>query len=210
MVCTRSGLFAVLAAGALVTNAAGGATATPGGAATTPSGRTLEFGPYVGAYDFDPSTWFEDRALVGLRASVRMTPHIQLDAEFDEVYTRRERSGNSARQVSLALHGRVEPASTARISPSLLLGIAFVALDDSEAPDAFSEAYDLGGGARVQLTSRWTLRAEWMVRAQRFQVLQTPRATTGETAAPSEDDAAGVEASTLWGRALRIGAAYAF
>jgi hypothetical protein len=172
--------------------------------------RGLEFGPYVGSYDFDASTWFEDRALVGLRAGVRVTPHVWLDAEFDEVYTRRERSGNSARQISLAVHGRVEPASRSRVSPTLLLGIAIVGLDDSEDPDAFSEAYDMGAGLRVRVTSRWAVRGEWMLRAQRFRLLPTPGESTSGTPALEAADAAGVEASTLWSRALRIGASYAF
>lgn len=164
-------------------------------------GWVLEFGPYGGHYDFDRVTAFQDRALFGARVTVHLNGWVKLDAEFDEVYTRRSRTDGRARQVSLALHGRVEREDWTW-SPSLLMGLAFVGLDDAEDPDAYGEAHDLGGGVRWKLADRWNLRAEWMLRRQVFRVFR--QVATDEEPVEVEDS------QTLWGRSLRIGVSYVF
>ena len=164
-------------------------------------GWVLEFGPYGGFYDFDRSVAFEDKGLVGLRAGVRLGGPWQIEAEFDEVYTRREISGHRARQVTLALHGRYEPLDRT-FSPSLLAGTAFVALDDSEDADAFGEALDLGLGVRWRAHPRWVLRAEWMLRRQDYRIHRLDAESVPQ---PVEG-----EEQALWGRSLRVGVAHVF
>ncbi len=205
---TWSGLLAGVG---IALGTATAATAAPSGAAGGSGTRVLEFGPYLGAYDFDASTWFEDSALFGLRATARLSRVFLLDAEFDEVYTRRERSNNTARQISVAVHGRVEPLRS-RLSPTLLAGVAFVGLDDSEDPDAFSEAYDIGTGLRARITSCWSARAEWLLRRQEFRVLTLATASdgTGTGAQSSQTSAVNAQPTQMWGRAMRVGLAYAF
>ena len=164
-------------------------------------GWVLEFGPYVGYYDFDAVTEFVDRGLFGARASVHATETVLFEAEFDEVYTRRDISGNGARQITLALHGRYEPLSR-RFSPSMFGGVAFVALDDTDDPDAYGEALDMGLGVRYRATPRWMLRAEWMLRRQRFRLYEV---VASEGVVPIESDA-----QSVWGRGFRVGASYVF
>jgi len=164
-------------------------------------GWVLEFGPYSGHYDFDRLTSFVDRALFGARMTVHLNAWAKLDAEFDEVYTRRSVTDNRARQVSLALHVRAEREDWVW-SPSLLAGLAFVGLDDAEDPDAYGDAFDIGGGLRWKVADRWNLRADWMLRRQVFRVFRQEEA--GDVAFEVE------EAQTLWARSLRIGVAYVF
>lgn len=164
-------------------------------------GWVLEFGPYIGYYDFDAVTEFVDRGLFGARASVHASDAILFEAEFDEVYTRRDISDNGARQISLALHARYEPLSS-RFSPSLLGGVAFVGLDDTDDPDAYGEALDVGLGVRFRATPRWMLRAEWMLRRQRFRLYEV---VESEGVLPIESDA-----QSVWGRGFRVGASYVF
>ncbi len=128
---------------------------------------TLEFGPLVGSYHFDAVTYFKDAPLFGARLGARRSEHFQLEAEFTEVYTSRRITGNSARQVCVALHGRGMKWVGAW-QPSVLGGIAFTGLDDSSDPDSFGDAWDVGLGLGHHLNHRWVVRLEWMLRYQRF------------------------------------------
>ena len=162
----------------------------------------LEFGPYAGHYDFDALTGFEDFAVFGARLGARMSPWLRIEGSFDEVYTSRSGTDNSARQVSFGLHARIEPWST-RLAPYLLAGGAFVILDDAEDPDAWGEALDVGLGARWNWRERWLLRAEWMLRRQNFQLWRAVDDGNGGTVLDGE-------AVTLWGRSLRVGISHVF
>jgi hypothetical protein len=190
---------------ALCTTATAGiAQETPPAGADTPDGRNdwvLEFGPYVGYYVFDDLAYFEDRGLFGARLGVKLSSWARAEGEFDEVYTSREVSGNRARQVSIALHFRGEPARW-RLSPSVVAGIAFVALDDSDDADAFSEAWDMGLGLRYEVTPRWVLRLDGMLRRQRMRIYRLDE--EGNPTPTSE------EAETLWGRSVRLAVLYVF
>ncbi len=190
----------------LCTILAGLALASPATAAVADDARpdrwVLEFGPYVGYYDFDRLTDYEDFGLFGARLGAQMAPWLRLEGSFDEVYTERAVSGNSARQVSFGLHARIEPWST-RLAPFALLGGALVILDDSEDPDAYGEAYDLGLGLRYMATRHWMVRGEWVLRRQAFSRWTVEQDELGDL--QLVDD--GV---SLWGRALRIGASYVF
>ena len=121
----------------------------PPGAQAHEAGRdepwVLEFGPYVGYYDFDSLTAYEDFGMFGARLGVRLEPWLRLDTGFEEVYTEREVTGNRARQVGIVVHGRVQPFQR-RLSPYALAGMAVVFFDDSEEPDAWGAALDLGLG----------------------------------------------------------------
>jgi hypothetical protein len=169
--------------------------------AASPTGWVLEFGPYVGYYDFDALTYFEDHGLFGARAGVHLGPWARAEAEFDEVYTARSRSGTRARQISFAAHLRAEPSRWV-VAPSVVGGLAFVALDDSDLADAFGEAWDLGVGARYAATARWVIRVDYVLRRQKMRLFR-----------PTEDGqliAVGDEEQTLWGRSLRAAVAYVF
>lgn len=161
----------------------------------------LEFGPYIGYYDFDQLTAFKDFGLFGARAGVHLSSWLCLEGEFDEVYTQRHRTGNRARQISFGLHARLEPGRW-RLAPMALIGGAFVMLDDTEDADAYGEALDLGAGLRFLASPRWILRAEWMLRRQPFQL---HREVEGEEGPELQS-----EAVTLWGRAYRLGVSYVF
>ncbi len=164
-------------------------------------GWVLEFGPYVGYFDFDGVTEYEDKGMFGARGTIHLSDTFRLEAEFDEVYTSRRPLDSRARQVTLAMHGRYEPLA-GRFSPSALAGLAIVALDDSENPDAYGEAYDLGLGLRLRATERWNVRAEWLLRAQPMRLIM-PSEEGAENPISSED-------LTLWGRYFRVGVFYEF
>lgn len=164
-------------------------------------GWTLELGPYLGYYDFDALTYFDDRGLFGARVGVHLGPWARGEAEFDEVYTRRSSSGSRARQISLALHVRGEPARW-RLAPSLLAGLAFVGLDDSEDADAFSEAWDAGAGLRYAVSARWVVRVDGVLRRQRMRIFRLGE--DGEPVPLAEEE------QVLWGRSLRAAVAYVF
>jgi len=165
-----------------------------GTASPAESGWPLEFGPYSGYYDFDRVTQFRDRALFGARVALRPESAWSVEAEFEEVYTRRTSTDNAARQVAFAAHLRYEPLRSA-ISPSFLAGMAFVGLDDQDDPDSYGEAVDFGAGLRWRVGQGWTLRAEWMLRRQSV-LLHRLDGTQEEL--------------DLYGRAFRLGAGYAF
>ena len=169
--------------------------------ASDDAGWRIDFGPYLGYYDFDPVTQFDDGAMAGLRLGIHQDGWFRFETEFDEVYTRREPVGNAARQITLAAHGRFEPQRW-RLAPSALLGIAFVMFDDSDNPDAFSEAYDLGLGLTFRVSGSWSLRTEYMMRYQRFRVR--------DASLPIDDPAATSELIDLWGSSIRLGAFYQF
>jgi len=161
---------ALLALGSVDAGAAMGGSETPSGFSAADHGRgpwTLEFGPLIGSYHFDALTAFKDAPLFGARLGVRRSDHFQIEAEFTEVYTNRHVTGNSARQVCIALHGR-GMKWVGSWQPSIMGGIAFVGLDDSEDPDSFGEAWDLGLGLGRHLNHHWMVRMEWMLRYQRF------------------------------------------
>jgi opacity protein-like surface antigen len=159
----------------------------------------VDFGPYLGYYDFDEITQFEDGGMFGFRLGIHRDHWFRLEAEFDEVYTSRDPVGNAARQVTLALHGRFEPQGW-RVAPSALLGVGMVMLDDSDYPDAFGEGYDLGLGVAWRVADSWKIRGEWVARYQRFRV-RDPEAAI-------DDPDAGSERRDLWGHAYRVGAFY--
>ncbi|HKK70404.1 MAG TPA: outer membrane beta-barrel protein [Candidatus Krumholzibacteria bacterium] len=167
-----------------------------------PDRWVLEFGPYVGYYDFDRLTDYEDFGLFGARLGAQMSSWLRLEGSFDEVYTERAVSGNSARQVSFGLHARIEPWAT-RWAPFLLVGGALVILDDSDDPDSYGEAYDVGLGLRYMANRHWMVRGEWVLRRQAFSRWTVQQDELGDL--ELVDD--GV---SLWGRALRIGASYVF
>jgi len=159
----------------------------------------LEFGPLLGFYDFDPLTRFEDAPLFGARLSAGRSRWFRIEGEFTEVYTNREITHHSARQMTVALHGRLRWPHR-RWDPSLLLGLAFVGLDDSEDIDSFGEAWDLGVGLGYRLGAHWTLRGEWLLRSQRFSVFDPNLSPDRQ-----DNDTVGT-----WARSWLIGAHYAF
>lgn len=161
----------------------------------------IDFGPYLGYYDFDEITSFEDGGLFGFRMGIHRDGWFRVEGEFDEVYTSREPVGNAARQITLAIHGRIEPQSW-RVAPSALVGVGMVMLDDSDNPDAFGEGYDLGIGLAWRLSASWRIRGEYLARYQRFRVR--------DPEAPIDDPEAGSEREDLWGHGYRIGAFYDF
>ena len=167
-----------------------------------PERWVLELGPFVGFYDFDRLTDYEDFGLFGARLGVHASPWLRLEGSFEEVYTERVRTGNSARQITFGLHARIEPWHT-RVAPFGLLGAALVILDDSDDPDAYGDAYDVGLGVRWMASPRWMVRGEWVLRRQAVSIWRLGRDEFGDTVL--ED-----EAVTLWGRALRIGASHVF
>jgi hypothetical protein len=169
----------------------------PVGAATT---WPLEFGPYAGHFGFDRLTRFEDHALFGARLGVRARRWLVVEGGFDEVYTSRAISGNQARQVSLNLRARVEPIDWA-VRPYLLVGEAAVFLDDSEDPDAWGDALDLGAGFTYGVDARWILRAEWVLRRQGMELLGNE---------VDEDGYAIETAEILWGRSFTLGVSRVF
>ena len=181
--------------------AASSGTGSTGAAAPPGTGWRIDFGPYAGYYDFDSTTQFEDGGMAGLRLGIHRDSWFRFETEFDEVYTRREPAHNAARQITLAVHGRFEPQWW-RLAPSGLLGLGFVMLDDSELPDAFGEAYDMGLGLAYRVSSSWRLRADFMMRYQRFQIR--------DPGLPVDDPAARSEPVGLWARSIRIGAFYDF
>ena len=159
----------------------------------------LEFGPLLGSYQFDALTSFEDGPLFGARLAARRSRWFQLEAEFTEVYTRREITGHSARQMSVALHGRFR-FPRGRWDPSALLGLAFVGLDDSEDIDSFGDAWDLGLALGYRVSPRWVVRGEWMLRYQRFTVFDPNLSPEMQ-----DDDMVGT-----WARSWLVGAHYSF
>jgi hypothetical protein len=159
----------------------------------------LEFGPLLGYYDFDPVTHFEDGLLAGLRLGARRSPHFQVEAEFTEVYTSREGTGNRARQISAALHLRWEPLE-GHWSPSLMGGVAFVAFDDSEDPDSYGDAWDGGLALAYRVNPRWLVRAEWMLRFQRFTLIDP-------NLSPEMQDN---QVQDTWARSIHLGVYYVF
>lgn len=174
----------------------------PARAEQGPAPWVLEFGPFVGVYDFDQLTAYEDFGLFGARLGVHASPWLRLEASFEEVYTQRARTGNSARQVSFAMHARIEPWR-ARVAPFALLGAAMVIMDDSDDPDAYGDAYDIGLGARWMANDNWLVRGEWVLRRQAASLWRVQLDDLGDASLVDE-------AVTLWGRALRIGASYVF
>lgn len=176
--------------------------ALPARAEEPPPRWVLEFGPFVGFYDFDRLTEYEDFGLFGARLGAHASPWLRLEASFEEVYTERVRTGNSARQVTFAMHGRIEPWDT-RVAPFAILGAALVILDDSDDPDAYGDAYDIGLGVRWMASRHWLVRGEWVLRRQAVSLGRLGLDELGDTVIQSE-------AVTLWGRALRIGASYVF
>ena len=162
----------------------------------------LEFGPYVGYYDFDRLTDMQDFAVFGARLGAHASPWLRLEASFDETYTERLRSDNRARQVAFGLHARIEPWST-RWAPFAMVGAAFVVFDDADDPDAFGEAYDLGLGLRFMATRHWMVRGEWVLRRQDFSIWSPQANELGDLELESDF-------ATLWGRSFRIGASYVF
>jgi hypothetical protein len=164
-------------------------------------GWTLEIGPYAGYYDFDSLTQFEDQGMFGARGGVILNRWARIEAEFDEVYTRRTVSGSRARQISFALHGRLQPLD-GRWSPLLFFGPALVMFDDADAPDAFGDAWDLGLGAVVHLGESWRVRAEWMLRRQSMAILRNVEGPDENVVVENDQ--------TLWGRSLRVGFLYEF
>jgi hypothetical protein len=162
---------------------------------------SLEIGPYGGYYDFDAMTQFEDQGMFGARGAVILDTWARIEAEFDEVYTRRTVSDHRARQISFALHGRLQPLQ-GRWSPHLIFGPALVLFDDSDDPDAFGEAWDVGLGVIGRLGDRWRVRAEWMLRRQTMSILRVD-ADSGESVVVEDDQ-------VLWGRSLRVGFLYEF
>lgn len=162
----------------------------------------LEFGPYVGFYDFDRLTQYEDFPVFGMRLGARMTQWLRIEGSFDEVYTDRAVSGNSARQVSFGMHARIEPWLWP-LAPYALAGTALVILDDSEDPDAFGQALDVGAGLRWSWAPRWMLRGEWVLRRQDFELWRSIADGSGGLELRSEP-------VSLYGRAFRLGVSYAF
>ena len=163
----RRYLWMILALALLAPAAAGAQPSSE----PVPGPWRLEFGPWFGHHDFDRLTRFEDRFVFGLRLGARRSDLFQLEAEFGEVYTSREISGNAARQISLALHGRLEPLDGA-VGPTLRAGVAFVSLDDEGDPDSFGEAWDAGAGVVWRANGRWRVRADFLLRYQRFTVFE--------------------------------------
>lgn len=162
----------------------------------------LEFGPYGGHYDFDRLTQFEDFPVFGLRLGARMRQWLRVEGSFDEVYTQRAISGNNARQVTFALHARVEPWRWP-VAPFALVGTGLVILDDAEDPDAFGQAFDIGAGLRWNWAPRWILRGEWVLRRQDFALWKSVPDGAGGFDLQSEP-------VTLYGRAYRLGVSYVF
>jgi Outer membrane protein beta-barrel domain len=175
----------------------GGGALAPAAAAET---WQLEFGPYVGRYGFDSLTRFDDFAMFGARLGVRVRPWLVAEGGFDEVYTSREITDNRARQVSLTLRTRLEPWSAA-LRPYALVGAAVVFLDDSEDPDAWGDALDLGLGLGYSINSHWFLRGEWLLRRQGVQLLQVD---------PEDPNLLVEGAKTLWGRSFSLGVSRVF
>jgi hypothetical protein len=161
----------------------------------------LEFGPWVGHYDFDRLTRFEDRFVFGLRLGARRSELFQIEAEFGEVYTSREVTSNAARQISLALHGRLSPLVDGPVSPTLLAGMAFVALDDERDPDSFGEAWDLGLGVVWRANGRWRVRADFLLRYQRFTLFDPAQEGTMEPVG---------DVRGLWARQWSVGVFHVF
>lgn len=161
----------------------------------------LDFGPYGGYYDFDPSTQFQDGAMGGLRLGLHRDSWFRFEAGFDEVYTKRKPVGNAARQIALSVHGRIEPQWWT-VAPSALAGVGFVLFDDSNNPDAFSEGYDFGAGLAWRVSPSWRLRTDFVMRYQKFRIR--------DPELPVDDPDALTDPVGMWGRALRIGAFYDF
>jgi len=173
---------------------------TPRAATADDTPWRIDFGPYLGHYDFDAITGFEDGPVVGLRLGIHSGGWFRFEAEFDEVYTRRLPAENAARQPTLAAHGRFEPQSW-RLAPSAMIGIAYVMLDDSDFPDAFGEAWDMGLGLSWRVSDSWRLRGEFMARYQKFRVR--------DPELPPEDPESRSEPMGLWARSWRLGASWA-
>jgi hypothetical protein len=173
----------------------------PTPAVSQDSTRGIDFGPYLGYYRFDDATQFEDGGLFGFRLGIHGGEWFRFEAEFDEVYTSREPAGNAARQITLAIHGRLEPRSW-RIAPSAVLGVGLIMFDDSEQPDAFGEGYDLGAGLAFRISNSWRLRADYIARYQRFRI-RDPNY-------PIDDPYGQSKPTDLWGRSIRLGAFYEF
>lgn len=180
-----------------------GAMAFSCGAAAAEPDRDLEFGPYFGYFDFDRATRFEDFGLFGARLGARVESWLTLEAGFDEVYTERQVSGNSARQMTFSVYGRVEPWH-AKVTPYLLGGLAFVMLDDTDDPDAFGDATDIGLGAHWSPHASWLLRAEFVARRQRMELLRAGFDADGAKVLEE------VGPRTLWGRSWRVGVSRVF
>jgi len=176
--------------------------AGPAHAQDEPPRWVLEFGPFVGFYDFDTLTDYEDFGLFGARLGIHAAEWMRLEGSFEEVYTEREVTGNSARQVTFALHARIEPWST-RVAPFAIVGAALVINDDSDDPDAYGDAYDTGLGVRWMASPHWIVRGEWVLRRQAVSLWRLGTDELGDNVLQDE-------AVTLWGRALRIGASYVF
>ena len=179
------------------------AMAFPCGAVAAEPDRKLEFGPYFGYFDFDSATRFEDFGLFGARLGARVETWLTLEVGFDEVYTERQVSGNSARQMTFSLYGRIEPWR-ARVTPYLLGGLAFVMFDDTDDPDAFGDASDIGFGGHWSLREGWLLRAEFLLRRQRMELLRASFDADGARVLEE------VGPRTLWGRSWRVGVSRVF
>jgi hypothetical protein len=197
--CLEFFLLLVLLAWTAPQRSAAEAAAELGNADIQPGAWILEFGPLVGYWSFDAVSSFEDAPLVGARLSARRSRHFQIEAEFTEVYTSRRITDNSARQISIAVHGR-GMTWWGNWQPSVLGGIAFNGFDDSRDPDSFGEAWDFGLGLGHRLNHRWMLRGEWMLRYQRFVLFDPNRPPA------MQDDA---EHGT-WAHSFLLGAHYAF
>ncbi len=159
----------------------------------------LEVGALAGFYDFDSLTRFEDGPIFGLRLGARRSRCFQLESEFTEVYTSRQVTNHSARQMTVALHGRLHWPMR-KWDPSLLFGLAFVGLDDSDDTDSFGEAWDLGLGLGYRVSAQWTLRGEWLLRSQRFSVIDPNLSPQMQS-----DEVVG-----SWARSWLVGLHYAF
>jgi hypothetical protein len=75
-----------------------------------------------------------------------------------------------------------------------------VAFDDSEDPDSYGDAWDGGLALAYRVNPRWLVRAEWMLRFQRFTLVDP-------NLSPEMQDN---QVQDTWARSIHLGVYYVF
>jgi hypothetical protein len=176
------------------------ARAAEGGA--WPVAHPLELSIYAGSWNFNQTIHFRDDALLGLRGGMGFVPWLQLELELDEITTSSRRDGAAARATSVAMHGRIEPWGHWRVSPGLVAGVSFMALEDDTDPDAIAEGLDVGVHARINVTPHVAVRPEIVGRYQSVRLVDD-----SQLRAAGATDA---ETRYLWSVGYRVGVGFAF
>ncbi len=171
-------------------------------AAETLGPNKLGFEMFGAHTHFDEEIRFDDDFSLGAALRLGFSPWFGLGIELSTARLRDAERDVQSQAIFFGVNARFEPWRAKRFGLGALVGVSFMAFEESANTDSISEGFELAPSFLFLVSDAWTLRADLMFRLQTFRVILVDE--TGQRIGDS------FETGYLWSRALRVGLGYAF